>query len=282
MAGHIVVGVDGSAAASAAVEWAAEDARRKGLGLRVVHVCASWPAEHAAGRCAEALAAAGERAGEAAGDLEVTTELLQGNVIERLLAESATAAEVVLGSRGLGEFQAMLVGSVSLAVAGHAAGPAVIVRDAAATRHGRVVVGYDRSEHAETAMQYAVDHARAHGARLHVLHAWRTPLLTPHQAAYNSLLADAYQEETRDVAESVASWREKNPDLDFTHETATGHPVDVLARAGATADLVVVGSRGLGGFASAVLGSVSHGVLHHVTCPVAVVRPRHEGTLTGT
>jgi len=74
----------------------------------------------------------------------------------------------------------------------------------------------------------------------------------------------------------VARWREKNLDIEITGEEVVGHPVNALLRAGGTADLVVVGSRGLGGFASAVLGSVSHAVLHHLPCPVAVVRPRKE------
>ncbi|GAA4968056.1 nucleotide-binding universal stress UspA family protein [Nonomuraea thailandensis] len=67
-------------------------------------------------------------------------------------------------------------------------------------------------------------------------------------------MVEVYQEESRAVAESLTRWREKNPDVDITHETLSGHPVGVLARAGAMADLVVVGSRGRGGFASAVLG----------------------------
>ncbi|HEX4818120.1 MAG TPA: universal stress protein [Nonomuraea sp.] len=152
----------------------------------------------------------------------------------------------------------------------------MIVRGPGSARHGRVVVGYDNSEHAEAAMQYAVEHARAHGARLHVLHAWQTPVFSPYLTAWNSLMVEVYQEESRAIAESLTRWREKNPDVDITHETLSGHPVGVLARAGATADLVVVGSRGRGGFASAVLGSVGHGVLHHVACPVAVVRPRND------
>ncbi|MEV0831063.1 universal stress protein [Nonomuraea rubra] len=278
MAGHIVVGVDGSAAAKAAVRWAAADAERRDLGLRIVHVREQRPGEHARGCCASTLSSAADVARERAGGVQVTTELLAAGVVDRLLAESETADSVVLGSRGLGELAGMLAGSVSLAVAGHATGPVVIVRGSDSARHGRVVVGYDTSEHAEAALKYAVEHARAHGGRLHVLHAWQTPVFSPHLAAWNSLLVEVYQEESRAVAESVTRWQEKNPDVEITHETLSGHPVGVLARAGATADLVVVGSRGRDGFASAVLGSVGHGVLHHVTCPVAVVRPRKEGS----
>ncbi|MGW3353031.1 universal stress protein [Nonomuraea rubra] len=278
MAGHIIVGVDRSAAAQAAVQWAAADAERRHLGLRIVHVREQRPGEHSRGCCANTLATAADLARGTAGGIQVTTELLAGTVVDQLLAESASADSVVLGSRGLGELAGMLAGSVSLAAAGHATSPVVIVRGSDSARHGRVVVGYDSSEHAEAAMQYAVEHARAHGARLHVLHAWQTPVFSPYLTAWNSLMVEVYQEESRAIAESLTRWREKNPDVDITHETLSGHPVGVLARAGATADLVVVGSRGRGGFASAVLGSVGHGVLHHVTCPVAVVRPRNDAS----
>ncbi|QYC40244.1 Universal stress protein [Nonomuraea coxensis DSM 45129] len=275
MNGHILVGVDGSAPATAAVEWAAADAVRRGLGLRLVHVCGLCPRDEAAPeRCVEALATAGHLARDLAGGVEVRTELLPGNPAEVLIAESGSADSVVLGSRGLGGFTGLLVGSVGMAVAGHAAGPVVVVRGAATTTYGRVVAGYDGSPHSEAALQYAVEQARARGIPLHVVHAWQTPVFSPYMAAYNSFLVNVYQEETGAVAESVALWREKNPDVEITDEALTGHPVGVLARAGAAADLVVVGSRGLGSLASAVLGSVSRGVLHHVTCPVAVVRPR--------
>ncbi|MEU4512219.1 universal stress protein [Nonomuraea wenchangensis] len=272
---HILVAVDGSAPATAAVEWAAADAARRGLGLRLVHVCGQCPRdEYATEFCAEALATAGDLARELAGGVEVGAELMLGDPAEVLIGESHHADTLVVGSRGLGGFTGLLVGSVSMAVAGHAAGPVVVVRGAATKTYGRVVTGYDGSPHAEAALQYAVEQARARGIPLHVVHAWQTPVFSPYLAACNTVLVNVYREETGAVAESVALWREKNPDVEITDEALTGHPVGVLARAGAAADLVVVGSRGLGGLAAAVLGSVSQGVLHHVTCPVAVVRPR--------
>ncbi|MEU7856033.1 universal stress protein [Nonomuraea sp. NPDC049141] len=280
MNGRIAVGVDGSAPATAAAEWAAVDARRRGLDLRIVHICEQWP--HGVGDfsteyCAGALEAAADRARELAGEVEVTTDLRAGNVIEELIAESASADSLVLGSRGLGGFEGMVLGSVSTAVAGHARGPVVIVRGGRREEHGRIVVGYDGSEHSEAAMEYAIEQARASHARLHVLYAWQLPVFAPYAAAYNSLLETAFQHEVRVAAERVVPWREKNPDVEITDEQLCEHPAGALIRAATTADLVVVGSRGLGGFASAVLGSVSRAVLHHVTCPVAVVRRRQEG-----
>ncbi|MGP3957993.1 universal stress protein [Nonomuraea sp. 3N208] len=275
MARHIVIGVDGSAPATAAVEWAAADAQRRELSLRIVHVCQQRPLDVDTTKyCARALAAAADRARDLTRGVEVTTQMLSGNVVDTLIGESASADSVVLGSRGLGGFAGMVVGSVSMGVAGHAAGPVVVVRATSAVRHGLVAVGYDGSEHSETAMRYAVDQARAREVPLHVVYAWQASILSPYAAAYSSLLEDACEQEMQAAGERVARWRDRNPDVAITDETVVGHPVSVLIKAGGTADLVVVGSRGLGGFASAVLGSVSHAVLHHLTCPVAVVRPR--------
>ncbi|MFI7106136.1 universal stress protein [Nonomuraea sp. NPDC050227] len=216
MGGQIVVAVDGSAPATAAVEWAAADAARRGLDLRIVHVRRPGGTDDPARALEAAAALAGQAipavlAGQAGrgGEAErvgVTTEVIAGNVVDTLVAESLAADSLVLGSRGLGGFTGMPAGSVSVAVAGHAAGPVVVVRT---PPHGHVV-----------------------------------------------------------------PWRQANPDLVITEEQPCEHPVSALVRAAGTADLVVVGSRGLGGFASAVLGSVGHGVLHHAACPVAVVQPR--------
>ncbi|MEU8360118.1 universal stress protein [Nonomuraea sp. NPDC048882] len=271
----IVVGVDGSLPSAAAVEWAAAEAGRRGLGLRLVHVYEERPYDgYDADDPSGPLAIAADRARGTAPGVEVATRALPGNVRDVLIGESVTADTVVLGSRGLGGFTGMVIGSVSTAVAGHASGPVVVVHGRPAQSYGRVVIGYDRSPYSEAAMEYAVEQARVRGVPLHAVHAWQTPVFAPQAAAYNTLLVDVYQEESAAVAESVARWREKNPDVEITHETVSGHPVSVLAAEGATADLVVVGSRGHSGLVSVVLGSVSHGVLHHVTCPVAVVRPR--------
>ncbi|MGI5271157.1 universal stress protein [Nonomuraea sp. CA-218870] len=281
MAEQILVGVDGSVPAAAAVEWAAGDARRRGRSLHLVYVAELWPlslGEADVEYGGEALRAAAERAREVAPDVEVTTEARRGNAIEQLTIGSAAADSVVLGSRGRGGFTGMLLGSVSTAVAAHAAGPVVVVRGPAETRHGRVVVGYDGSEWSRTAMEYAVDQARARQAGVLAVSAWQAPISEPYAAAYSGVLDSAFDQQRRRAHEAVAPWREANPDVEITDEQVCAHPVAALRDASASADLVVVGSRGMGGFSAAVLGSVSRGVLHHVGCPVAVVRPRGERT----
>ncbi|WP_346106206.1 universal stress protein [Nonomuraea maheshkhaliensis] len=281
MTEHIMVGVDGSAPATAAVEWAAADARRRGRSLRLVHVCERWPpslGEAQSRYCADVLEAAAERAREVTPDVEVTTESRSGNVVEQLITGSASADSAVLGSRGRGGFAGMLLGSVGAAVAGHATGPVVIVRGPAEDRYGRIVVGYDGSECSQAAMEYAIEQARARQAHVRVVYAWQVPMSAPYASAYSKVLESTFEQQQRTAREAVIPWRDKNPDIELTDEQVSEHPVSALMNASASADLVVVGSRGMGGFASAVLGSVSRGVLHHVTCPVAVVRPRGERT----
>ncbi|WP_431933240.1 universal stress protein [Nonomuraea jabiensis] len=271
MASHIVVGVDGSAPATAALEWAAADAQRRGLDLRIVHVCEQQPRREGIEHCTRVLEAAADRARRLTSDVKVTTELLGGNVIEDLIAESESADSLVLGSRGFGGFAGMVVGSVGLAVAGHAVGPVVIVRAPSAVRYDTVVVGHDGSGHSEAAMAYAVEQARARKARLQVVFAWQVPMFSPYAVTYNSLIEDAMREAMRAARERVEPWRVRNPDVDISDEQRCARPVTALMEAARSADLVVVGSRGMGGLASALLSSVSHGVLHHVTCPVAIV-----------
>ncbi|MFC4119829.1 universal stress protein [Nonomuraea zeae] len=273
MAGQIVVGVDGSVAATAAVEWAAADARRRRLGVRLVHVREHGRNGERPGSCAALLDAARARVLALTTDVEVTTDLLGGGLLDALIAESVTADCLVLGasaSTGLGA----KVRSLDLALTGHAPGAVVVVRAPMPVRYDRIVVGYDGSAPSEAAMAYAVEQAHARDARLHVVSARQTPIFSPYAVAYSRLIQDAVREEARETRERIMPWREGNPGLAVSDEQVCDHPVAALIHAARTADLLVVGSRGLGGIAAALFGSVSHGVLHHVPCPVAVVRPR--------
>ncbi|RSN09267.1 universal stress protein UspA [Nonomuraea sp. WAC 01424] len=273
MAGPIIACVDGSPPSVAAVEWAASDACRRSLELRLVHVCEQWARDSGSVQyCSGMLDAAADRARGLAPGIEVVTEMLPGQVVGDLIRESAQADSLVLGSRGLGGFAGMVLGSTSLALAGHAPVPVVVVREASTVRHGRIVVGYD-GHHSQAAMEYAVTQARAQDAELLVLHAWQPPMLSSYAAAY-SVLTEDFKEKANAVLQEVMPWKERNPDVRIVDDERCDHPVSALRNASSTADLVVVGSRGLGGFASAVLGSVSHGVLHHAACPVAVVPPQ--------
>ncbi|MEV0237488.1 universal stress protein [Nonomuraea sp. NPDC050786] len=273
----ITVGVDGSRTAWSALAWAAEDAERRGLPLRIVHVSEPWSAEHPLGassdektlgeQCERLLADAAEQARALAPEARISTLLLAGAVIERLKTESETADTVVVGSRGRGGFSGLVLGSVGLSLAGYAKCPLVVVRTLPHGGSGEVVVGYDGSPCADMAVEYALVQAAARHARLRVLHGRRYPVMAPHPAGYGPLPVD----ETPEIGQRLIACGEKYPDIELIESIVSEHPVPALAKASRAADLVVLGSRGLGGFTGLMLGSVSHGVLHRAYCPVAVV-----------
>lgn len=287
MAGKIVVAVDGSPSATAAVEWAADDAVRKEAALKIVHVREVWahdfPFHQVPGfneslseHCEGVVAAAADSVRERIPGIDVTTALLTGAVIEQLTNESTGADEVVLGSRGMGGFAGLVLGSVGLGVAGHAAGPVVIVRGLQQTVHDEIVVGFDGSAHSDVALEYAFDQARLRGARLRVVYAWQMAALSPFAIGYTDVIGEAFRSESEAAQQRLAPWRLKYPEVEVVDSPVCGHPIPALSDASRQADLVVLGSRGRGAFGSAVLGSVSHGVLHRAHCPVAVVRPRKQ------
>ncbi|OUC95790.1 universal stress protein [Streptosporangium minutum] len=286
MTAHVVVGVDGSPSSQAAVEWAADDAVRRGRALRIVHVCEPWvydiPLQTPPGfrdsvteSCQGVLEDAARLARERAPGLEVDAVLETGRPVEILRREAEDAEQVVLGSRGRGGFTGLLLGSVSFALAGHVAAPVVVVRGSQEWTHGGVVVGFDGSAHSAAALAYAFEEAARRGARLHAIHAWQMPVVGQ-GAAYAPLVEEIFAAEEGVAADTLAPWREKYPQVEVEQTVVCGHPVAAVCEASEAADLAVVGSRGLGRLGSAVLGSVSHGVLHHARCPVAVVRARGE------
>ncbi|MEU7986436.1 universal stress protein [Streptosporangium canum] len=287
MTAHVVVGVDGSPSSQAAVEWAADDAVRRGCALRIVHVCEPWvydiPLQTPPGfrdsvieSCQGVLESAARLARERAPGIEVDAALETGHPVEILRREAADAEQVVLGSRGRGGFTGLLLGSVSLALAGHVAAPVVVVRGSQERTHGVVVVGFDGSAHAAAALEYAFEEAARRGARLHAIHAWQMPVLGQGATLYAPLVEEIFANEERVAADTLGPWREKYPQVEVEETAVCGHPVAAVCEAAEAADLAVVGSRGLGRVGSAVLGSVGHGVLHYARCPVAVVRAREE------
>jgi nucleotide-binding universal stress UspA family protein len=138
-----------------------------------------------------------------------------------------------------------------------------------------IVVGIDGSEGGTAALEFAAREAGFRGARLRVVSAWHVPPTAfgggfappPDPATWDDLLERAQQ-----VAEqALASVKKLQPSLEGEALAVQGHPADVLIEQGADAALIVVGRRGLGGFRSLLLGSVSQQVVQHATCPVVVV-----------
>jgi nucleotide-binding universal stress UspA family protein len=189
---------------------------------------------------------------------------------------------VVLGSRGLGGFTGLLVGSTAVSLAAYGQCPVAVVRGRTLADpppgSGPVVVGVDGSPTSEGAIEVAFDEASFRGVGLVAVHTWSDVTVgSAFDIAAVSLDWQAVEtDEQRLLAERLAGWQEKYPDVRVHRVVTRDRPVrSLLAQAG-NAQLLVVGSRGRGGFAGMVLGSTSQALLHHAPCPVLVVRP-HRG-----
>ncbi|GAA0410805.1 universal stress protein [Acrocarpospora corrugata] len=284
MSDVIVVGADGSPTALAAVEWAADDAARTRVPLRIVYAVERQPYQLSRfsdtalddaldQEAAEVLAAAEAAARDRHAGLAISVEAVDGGAADVLREQAAKFGEVVVGSRGLGGFAGLVVGSVSMRVAGHAPGPVVVVRNRPEWVRGEIVVGVDDSPECRPALAYAFEQAWARESALRAVHTWQLPVYA--YAANAAYELDQINADHRIVAtELVDSFRGRYPGVRVTIDVHCEHPVVALIDASAEADLLVVGSHGRSGLGSAVLGSVSRSVLHHAHCPVAVVRPR--------
>jgi nucleotide-binding universal stress UspA family protein len=293
--GRIVVGYDGSTTAEKAVDWAAVEASRRRLPLTVVY--AVHPSEYLVGRrgkmplVSERLARAGEtvtgdgveKARKAAPNVEVSGVTARGLPAATLVDMSEGATLLVLGTRGRGQLAGVFAGSVALPVTSHARCPVVVVHSADTQEPPGpghpVVVGVDGSDDAEAALRWAVDLAAAQGAPLITVTAWRSIVSDPWFGVTRDDRDDAVDldKAVRETAERTAAdaadlARQLAPGLDVSSHATSGAPADVLRGAAGTASLLVVGSRGHGGFAGLLLGSVSHQVVNLAPCPVAVIR----------
>ncbi|GII54233.1 universal stress protein [Planotetraspora thailandica] len=285
----IIVGVDGSQAGIEAAGWAAREAALRGVPVKIVHALPAWIfAGVARGSCAnvarwmrdggeDVVAAAAERARADAPEVPADTALLAGDPRQALIQAAEGADLLVVGNHGLGGFRGLLLGSVAYGVAGHAPCDVVVVREPATPPRGEVVVGVDGSPTGTAVVEFAFAEASLRGAALRAVHAWTLPMWSV-GGAYVPV-GDAYEDEQIEIrllAEAVAGMRERYPEVKVTEEVVQGHAVEVLKAASGGADLLVVGSRGLGEFKGLVLGSVSQALLHHARCPLAVVRTQKQ------
>lgn len=285
----VLVGVDGSVSARGALAWAAAEAASRHCQLRIVHAF-SWPMIGNAldmafiGDTNLGLQSAAEwilteaeaHAREVAPDIKVIANLFVGPATPTLLNEAQSADLLVVGSRGVGGFRGLLVGSVSATVAAHAPCPVVVVHPQGdgtafpASPTGRIVVGVDGSEISAAAIRFAFQQAERRHIGITAVHA-AVPT-RPHPSL--RVPADIVEQiDQQLLAEAMESKRVLFPAIDVRTELVHGHPAQALIDASAGAELVVVGSHGRGGFAGMLLGSVSQAVLQHAACPVAVVRP---------
>ena len=284
--GPIVVGVDGSAASRAAVDWAARDAALKGLSLKVVHVLTppmvmvfpevplppgylKWQEEEAG----KILADATRVAAEAAKDIAVSTEILSGPSIPTLVDVSEGAGMMVVGCRGHGALARGLLGSVSNALVHHSRCPVAVIHDddplMPHPSQAPVVVGVDGSPASEKALAIAFEEASLRGVDLLAVHAWSDSTVFEFPGTDWSTL-QAMGEET--LSERLAGWQERYPDVLVRRSVVADRPARQLIEQAASAQLLVVGSHGRGGFAGMLLGSVSTAVVNAARNPVIVAR----------
>ncbi|GLZ36676.1 universal stress protein [Actinokineospora sp. NBRC 105648] len=285
MSTPVLVAVDGSESAREAVVWAAAEARRRSTWLHVVTVY-PWPVTGypdtiatgsqllaaLRGQAEATLRETVETTGESAPDLLVRTTALEGDVVANLRTASQDAAVLVLGSRGLGGFAGMLLGSTAVALAAHGSCPVVVVRGEATG--SRVVVGVDGGTTDDPALAFAFEHAAATGGAVVAAHAWTDTVLDAAYTAGYAALDWGLLAKNADalLTARVAPWRVKFPEVPVHLVVARARPTRLLLEQAADAALVVVGSRGRGGFTGLVLGSTSQALIRHSPCPVAVVR----------
>jgi nucleotide-binding universal stress UspA family protein len=291
----VVVGIDGSDQAAAAVRYAAWEARRRHAELRLVFAhqpTTLWSPstlllddylgeqEWVQGL----LESSAKLVTDGWPDLVVHAVARIGGAAGILVEESATASLVVMGTRATGGFVGQLMGSVSAQVAAHAEVPVIVLRPTDSDRLDRpdaapVVVGVDGSEESVGALAFAAEEALARDAPLHVVLVWDLVSLDDagpfEPTAYDP---DRQRDKAeRLLAEVVAGWAERHPELRLTSAAVKAlDVVGALGDAARDAGLLVVGSRGHGGFLNLRLGSTADGLIRHAPVPVAVVRGRFD------
>ncbi|HEX7304980.1 universal stress protein [Lentzea sp.] len=280
----VVVGLDGSDSAQRAVSWAAAEAARRGAALRIVHAELPLPADalDLTGMARDALheeamawvQKAVAEAGEVAPGLEVQVRAEVSTAAWLLEQESATAALVVVGSRGFGGFTGLVLGSVALALSCHALCPVVVVRGSDPVPDGPVVVGVNGSPQNWHVLDRAFEEAATRSTFLVAVHAWYPPLRSARIAESVGIVwseLDTARDEL--VGQRLAACADRHPGVRVERHVVHGSAAGKLVALAEGASLLVVGSRGTGGLRGMLLGSTSQAVLRHAPCPVLLVRP---------
>jgi len=276
----VLAGVDGSDAGQAALDWAVDEAARRGLRVEALRAT-SRPLFEAYAEDAYTAFAAGaqeslDKAAAAARDrhpdVPVTTRVSPDFPAAALIA--ADVRLLVVGSRGRSALPGSAAGSVAYQVAAHAPGPVVVVGTEPVVATGEVLVGVDGVRDAQVPLRAAYVEAQARRARIRAVHTWRHPT-SPGSGDLLFPVHDresAERDEQRRLAEALAGWKTDDPGQVYVAEVHHAAAVPVLTRLSATAELLVVGARGRHGFPLLALGSVAYGVLHHARCPVLIAR----------
>lgn len=288
---QIVVGLDGSPESLTAARWAAREAALRNLSLLLVHAFDipvagmlgyTIPAaltDGLYGSGEQVLADAAQEIRQDHPDLEITSRLVQSDPRPILVEASEGAVLTVVGTRGGGRIPEVILGSVALHITAHGRSPVAVIPAGAAVdpvgiQAGPVLLGVDGSRTSEAAVEFAFDEADRRGAPLRAVLVWDDVALRGF-ARVDSMTKLEDQEEQAVLAEQLAGWCEKYPDVPVEQVVRRGRVAEALLRHDPeppAPQLVVVGSRGRGGFTGLLLGSTSHALIGHCHWPVVVVR----------
>ncbi|MEU6036785.1 universal stress protein [Actinomadura sp. NPDC047616] len=282
---HVLVGYDATQESERALRWAAEEARLRGLPLRVCHAWRwPYPVGYIDYECMAKVQRIGEHildrgialAHDIAPTVETQRHLMDGPADAALMHQAHGAELIVVGSHDLDELP---VGSTALRLPARARRPVVVVRPTG-TRSGEVVVGVDGSAAGDAALAMAFEEAELRGWRVRAVYGCWEP-----SAARDEDLGLFNDQEKlcrvcRDrLDRAVAPWRARHPLVEAEAALVVEPPRQALFAAAETADLVVVGNRGVGGLEPLALGATSTALLQHVPCTVAVVQAAGQFTV---
>jgi nucleotide-binding universal stress UspA family protein len=292
MSRPVLAGIDGSARSSAAADWAAREAALRGVQLRLIQASPPLPGAAVPLPAVDRLRRVGEQMlqrtvadlSERYPDLAILTEQVDDAPASALLAAARTAGILVVGTRGAGGFDGLVVGSVALRMAMTAPCPVVLVpqQRAGALGGGRpaargaaqAVVGFDAHHPVSETADFAFSAAEARGARLRVVQAWALPadsVSSQTLAVTEEDRATWEDQEVLQLSDALRAWQEKYPRVTVRSDVVLLHPAEALLNASRGSELLVVGRRTDPQAVEGRLGPVTHAVLHHARCPVAVV-----------
>nr|WSY49732.1 universal stress protein [Streptomyces sp. NBC_00886] len=293
MSHPVLAGIDGSAHSSVAAHWAAREAALRGVQLRLIHASPPLPGAAVPLPAVDRLRHVGERMLQRAvadlsdryPDLEVRGEQADDAPVSALLAAARAAELLVVGTRGTGGFDGLAVGSVALRMAMTAPCPVVLVPhqqhadafgEGMPTARGasQVVVGFDTHHPVSDTADFAFSAAQARGAFLRAVQAWAFPAdsVSPRILAVTEEDRATWEDqEVVQLSDALRAWQEKYPRVTVRPDVVLLHPAEALLNTSRGADLLVVGRRTDPRAVEGRLGPITHAVLHHARCPVAVV-----------